>query len=169
MTRLTVLAVFALLAPNLSHASDKVAKRLKGKIVLSTNPFPTSFKSDAAFIKKMKRVDTKQFKYGTEDKISVEFMAFFARAYTVTEFTVTIFDITEKRRMVTTFGVYPEQRTTRILASGTRFKIAEMEEEHRFLMVVQPTYGGPVIAETQFAIKAGPGGPRKVDEAGAKP
>ncbi len=158
---LTLLAALAMLVPSAAEASDKVANKLRGTVVLSTMPFPTAFKSDRAFIKKMKRVDTKRFVYGTEDKIPVEFMAFFARSYTVTEFTVTIFDVTERREMIKTFPVYPQQRKTRILAASMRIDIDTFEEEHTFLMVVQPTYGGPVIAETKFAVKAGKDGPRK--------
>ncbi len=162
MTRTTaLLSLLSLaIAPVSAEASDRVANKLKGRIVLSTKPFPTSFASDKAFIKKMRRIDTKAFEYGEGKKIGVEFMAFFARAYTVTEFTVTIFDLTERREMVSTFPVYPQQRTTRILASFVRLGRDTFEEEHRFLMVVQPTYGGPVIAETQFAIKAGKGRPK---------
>ncbi len=165
LVRLWPLALAMLLAPSAAQA-NKVANKLKGKIILSPKAFPSSFASDKAFIKHMRRADTKRFTYGESQKIGVEFMAFFARKYTVTEFTVTIFDITERREMVTTFPVYPQQRETRILASFVRLEPDAFQEEHRFLMVVQPTYGGPVIAETQFAIKAGKRGKKK---APAKP
>lgn len=154
LVRLWPLALSLLLAPATAQANP-VADKLKGRIILSTKPFPASFPNDKTFIKHMRRADTKKFEYDDSQKISVEFMAFFARKYTVTEFTVTLFDVTERREMVDTFPVYPGQRETRILASAVRLEPDPFQEEHRFLMVIQPTYGGPVIAETQFAIKAG--------------
>ena len=143
-----------LLAPSVALGSKQVARKLKGRIILSQKPFPTSFKNDRSFVKHMKRVDTKRFVYGDSEKISVEFMAFFARSYAVTEFTATVFDVTERREMVTTFPIYPQQRKTQILASYFSMDKASFEVEHQYLMVVQSTYGGPVIAEAKFAIKA---------------
>lgn len=136
------------------------ADKFKGKIILSTKAFPTSFKSDAAFIKHMKRAETKGFRYEGKAEINVEFMAFFARPYANTEFTVTIYDMTEGRTLVYSFPVYPGQKNTRILASGTSLDKATFAEERSYLMVVTPSYNGPIIAETTFSIKADPNAPK---------
>lgn len=149
-----------LLAAPAAHAKAP-ADHFKGKIILSTKPFPTSFKNDAAFIKHMKRADTRGFKYGEKDTMNIEFMAFFARPYTSTGYTVTIYDVTQGRTSVATFPIYPDQKSTRILASGMTLDLATFQEEKAYLMVVTATYGGPIIAEANFSIKAGPDGPRE--------
>lgn len=151
--------LFCLLAAPAAHAK-KPADKFAGKIILSTKPFPTSFKNDAAFIAHMKKVDTKGFKYGDKDTISVELMAFFARPYNSTEFTVTIYDVTEGRTTAATFPIYPAQKNTRILASGMTLDRATFGEERAFLVTITAAYGGPIIAETKFSIKAGPDGPK---------
>ena len=69
---------------------------LRGRIILSTSPFPASFKDDATFISTMKRVDTKAFRFGEAEKIAVEIMAFFAKPVDRTELTATLYDTTER-------------------------------------------------------------------------
>ncbi len=165
MIRLLLCAVVVLGFVTEAQAGSKAARRLKGKVILSQKPFPTSFKSDKAMVKHMKRIDTKRFKFNEHGKISVEIMAFFARAHTATEFTVTIYDVTERRRTVESFPIYPGQRSTQILASFVRLEAAPVDAdplddgfkaERRYHLVVTKTYGGPVLAETTFAIKRGP-------------
>ncbi|MCA9537953.1 MAG: hypothetical protein KC620_03645 [Myxococcales bacterium] len=140
-----------------AHARNP-ADAFKGRIVLSTKPFPARFSSDARFISHMKSVDTKHFAFaGTEEEegVNVEFMAFFARPYTATEFTGTIYDTTEGQRMVTSFPVYPNQRETRILASFMKLDKASFPDEDRqYLFVI--THNTRVIAETKFVIKESP-------------
>lgn len=149
------LAVALLFTP-MTAAAKKPADYFRGKIILSTRPFPTSFKGDKQFISHMKKVNTKGFTYPESGNINVEFMAFFGRAYKVTEFTVQIFDMTEGyRKEVHTFPVYPAQRNTRILASGFMMDKETYEEERRFMMVITMGYRGSIVAETNFSIKRG--------------
>ncbi len=155
---LPIAALLCLLVPAASHADQaKVAKKLKTRVILSQKPFPYRFKSDAAFVKHMKRADRKSFQYDEKDRIRLEFMAFFARPYQSTEFTVTVYDVTEKRELKDSFPIAPEQRQTQILSSFISLKKDDYDVERRIHMIVQPTYGGPIIAETTFAIKARPG------------
>lgn len=150
-----ILPLFLLLltVPTAAQAR-KPADALKGKIVLSTKPFPVRFKSDAAFIRHMRKVDTKAFRFDGADKIGVEFMAFFARPVTTTQLTAKIYDVTERRQLRDTFPVYPGQRNTRILASYFEMKADKFEVERRYHMVLTAGFKGRVLAETTFAIKA---------------
>lgn len=137
-----------------AHAR-KPADVFKGKIVMSSKPFPARFSSDANFVSHMKKTDTKSFTYAADaDAINIEFMAFFARAYGGTNFPAMVYDVTEGRRQVASFPIYPDpnQKTTRILASYARLTKDQFPDETRkYEMVV--TSGGRVIAKTSFVIR----------------
>ena len=133
----------------------KPANVFKGKIIMSTKPFPARFSSDKRFISHMRKVNTKTFTYADgEESINIEFMAFFRRAYGGTEFPAMVYDITGPRRQVATFPIYPDptQKSTRILASYTRLSKDQFPDETRkYEMVV--TRGGKIIAKTRFTIR----------------
>ena len=133
----------------------KPADAFKGKIILSTKAFPRSFSSDRKFIKHMKKVNTKTFSYADgADSISIEFMAFFRRAYGGTEFPAMIYDVTEGKRHVTSFPIYPapNQKKTRILASYAQLSKDQFPDEtRRYELVV--TSGGRIISKAKFTIK----------------
>ena len=122
-----------------------------GQIILSTKPFPYRFKSDRAFVRHMKKVRKKAVYYPASNEISLEFMAFFGRAYAATEYTCLVYNLTERNRMVTSFPIYPESRNNRILASGFKIKIDEFPEERHYQIVI--SLNGQPIAQTKFAIK----------------
>lgn len=157
LARLWPLACILLVLAPMAHAKTP-ADKFKGKIILSTKPFPARFSSDAAFISHLKKADTKGFKFDEKGKVNIEFMAFFSKAHSVTEFTAKVYDITDMSRpgLVTTFPIYPGQKNLRILASGMTLDAGTFDEEHRYLMVITASYQGPGIAETKFAIKARP-------------
>lgn len=133
----------------------KPADVFKGKIIMSTKPFPARFSSDSRFVSHMKKVDTKTFTYGDEaESLNIEFMAFFRSAYGGTEFPVMVYDVTEGRRQVATFPIYPDptQKSTRILASYARLTKETFPDENRkYEMAI--TSGGKIIAKTTFTIK----------------
>jgi hypothetical protein len=161
--RLSIFALVAACLAPMGAQAKSPADKFRGKIILSKHPFPTGFPSDKAFIRHMKKVDTKSFRFKERDNIPVEFMAFFSAPYQATEFTARIFDITErgKTHVVAEFPIYPNQRKTRILASGTLLDKGTFEEEHRYHMVVLVGMRGKALAETRFAIKADPKAKRK--------
>ncbi len=133
----------------------KPADVFKGKIIMSTKPFPARFGSDRRFVSHMRKVDTDTFTYADEaESLNIEFMAFFRRAYGGTEFPAMVYDITEGRRKVATFPIYPDptQKSTRILASYARLTKDQFPDESRkYEMVI--TSGGKIIAKTKFSIK----------------
>lgn len=151
--RVTLVSFLLLLIALPVGAAKKPEDHFRGKIITATKPFPTRFKNDAEFIKYMKQANTKGFAFDDSGKINVEFMAFFAQPYAVTEFTCSIYNVTEGRRLVDSFAIYPQQKATRILASFTSLSKERYEEEARYLMVITPGFRGAVIAETEFAIK----------------
>jgi len=55
--------------------------------------------------------------------------------------------------MKNTFPINPGQRGTRILASDFDLRKAALESERRYKLVITDGFRGPVLAETDFAIK----------------
>ncbi len=142
--------LFSLSLPALARSPNRV---FKGKIILSKKPFPFRFKSDKALIRHMKRVDSKSFRYDEEGNIHIEFMAFFARPHRSSQFNAAIYDVTERRRLVSTFPVYPNQKMTKILASDVVLDKETFPEERHYLLVISRQYNSPILAESKFAIK----------------
>lgn len=143
----------------LFFAADAQAKKpadvFKGKIVLSDKPFPARFSSDSRFISHMKKVDDHSYTYPDEqDWLDIEFMAFFARAHGGTSFPATIYDVTQGRRQVESFPIYPMpgQKSTRILASNMRLRKDKFPDaDRKYELIV--TSGGRIVAKTSFTIK----------------
>lgn len=157
LIHLLPLAAALLLLALPAHAKNP-ADVFKGKIVLSEKPFPARFNSDARFISHMKSVDDKSFTYAAEgEAINIEFMAFFARAHGGTNFPATIYDVTEGRRQVESFPIYPDpnQKSTRILASNARLTADKFPDaDRRYELVV--VSDGRIIAKTEFTIRESP-------------
>ncbi|MFN3200157.1 MAG: hypothetical protein ACE366_17295 [Bradymonadia bacterium] len=132
------------------------AKALKGRVILSTTPFPFKFKSNSAFIKHMKKVDTKAFNLEKGRQTNVELMAFFGKAIKATEVTATIYDITEKpQEMVETFPIYLQgNKAEQIVASNFALDLDSYKLERRYMLVITMGYRGKMLAKTTFAVKA---------------
>ncbi|MCA9526314.1 MAG: hypothetical protein KC549_08455 [Myxococcales bacterium] len=145
------LLLLSLAAP--AGAKKTAEDRLGGKIILSTKMFPRQFASDGAMVAHMKKAHTKAFRYDESGKIEVEFMAFFARPHTTTEFTGTIYDVTEGRQVAGTFPIYPAQKETRVLQSGMTLNRETYAAERRYLFVITNGYRGAVLAEANFVLQ----------------
>jgi len=148
--------VFTATVPQAAVAAPgrKPEDALKGRIILSERPFPSSFPSDASFIAHMRKADTKGFKYGGRDKIPVEFMAFFAQPINVTQLQGTLYDVTERLEMRENFPIYPGTKGGRVLASYFEMRKETIETEHRYKLVITSGFRGVVLAEADFAVKA---------------
>ncbi len=147
-----VLAALLCALPLAAQAKDP-ADVFKGRIVLSTKPFPVRFSSDAAFIAHMKKVDTKAFKYEGAEALNVEFMAFFAEPVQTTQLEAKIYDVTERRELKDTFPVYPGGRGQRTLASNFELRADTLDTERRYHIVLTEGFRGRVLAETEFVVK----------------
>jgi len=148
-----VLSLMLLVMAVPALAGKSPEDQFRGQIILSGQMFPRQFASDAAMIAHMKKAHTKAFRYDEKGIIEIEFMAFFARPHTTTEFTGTIYDMTEGREMIGTFPIYPGQRETRVLQSNIRLDRTKFAAERRYLFVVTTSYRGDVIAEANFVLQ----------------
>jgi len=129
----------------------KPADVFKRQIILSPKAFPSSFKSDRAFIRHMKKVRTRRLVYPASNRMTIRFMAFFSRPFQVTEFTALLYDMTDRGRLVATVPISPNQRATRVLASAFDFERSEFPEEHQYRLII--AIGTRALAETRFTIK----------------
>lgn len=142
------LLILGLFSPSFAR---KPARVFAGKVILSKTPFPGSFKSDKAFIRHMKRVNTRKVSYGKTGPINLEFMAFFRRPQRATEFVAIVYDLTDRGRQAISFPIMPNQRKTQILASGFSMTRDNFPMEHQYRLVI--SLGGRILAESRFAIK----------------
>jgi len=147
-TLLSVCVVFS--GINSAH-SRKPADVFSQRIILSAKSFPSSFKSDKAFVKYMKRAHLKKVVYPDSNRLTLRFMAFFSRPIRTTEFTALVYDLTDRNRLVATIPVSPSQRETRILASSFDIERSDFPEEHQYKVMV--AIGSTALAQTTFTIK----------------
>ncbi|MEE2789115.1 MAG: hypothetical protein VX589_17400 [Myxococcota bacterium] len=146
---LGILTILPLLATP-AHARDP-ADVFAGKVILSTKPFPASFKSDRAFVRFMKKANQKSVYYPKSNYLNLEFMGFFGRTYAATEYTCLVYNVTDRNKLVRSFPIYPESRENRILASGFRISRDVFPEEKTYRLIV--SLNGRALAETVFSIK----------------
>lgn len=152
LPQLLVLSLLGLVALSGVAGAKKPADVFKGQVILATTPFPMSFKSDTAFVAHMKKAHKNTFEYDETGTFDVELMAFFAKPHASSQFTCRILDITEGANTVADFPIYPAQKETRILASGTTFNKDKFPPDRRYHLVIASTYNGPVLAEVKFTI-----------------
>lgn len=126
--------------------------RLKGRVILTTTPFPASFKSDAAMVKHMKKAHTDVFRYNAEGKINIELMAFFAKPHTTTEFTAHVYDVSEGRKLIESQSIYPTQRSTSVLNSFLRLRRETYEAQRNYKIVITKGFRGYILAEADFGL-----------------
>jgi hypothetical protein len=123
----------------------------KREIMVSAESFPSRFKSDAAFIRYVKKTRKSRLEYPKNNEINLRFMAFFSRPIQATEFTALIYDLTDKGRLVATVPVSPNQRVTRILASSVDLDRDDFPEDHEYRIMI--AIGATALAQTRFTIR----------------
>lgn len=89
--------------------ADKVHKKFKGQIVLSTSPFSTSFKGDGDAIKYLDKVKTRKFTKDKRGKWSIEFWAFLSEKLEAKEAVIIFKDVT-----------YRDVEPTEVYSEGVR-------------------------------------------------
>ena len=145
-----IIIVFFSILTTQAQARDP-ADVFAGKVILSTKPFPASFKNDRAFVRYMKKAHKKVVYYPKSNTLNLEFMGFFGRVYAATEYTCLVYNVTDRNHLVTSFPIYPESRNNRILASGFRISRDTFQEERKYRLII--SLNGRALAETTFAIK----------------
>ena len=148
----TILAISVSLAliPPAEGRGRKPQDVFKGKIVLSTKPFPSKFKNDASFIKYVKKVKKTEFYPEKEDGgWHVNYMAFFARPLQRRDYSVLFYDITDKSRprFIMEGGSYPEKAGERIMVGEYELQRLNFEEDKKYVMTYSLGQGQAALAE----------------------
>lgn len=84
--------------------ADKVHKKFKGQIVLSTSPFPTSFDGDKDALKYISKVKAKEFVKDKRGKWTIEYWAFLKSALETKEAVVIFYDVTYRGEPIEVFS-----------------------------------------------------------------
>lgn len=164
-TLLTTLAIFALSTPATAKRSKSPDKVFRGQIILSKKRFPYRFKSDAQFIKYMKKYDTKKFYADDKREWKFDYMIFSKEKIGTLQAAVTYYDITTgKKKRVNTFTIYPHDKNDKIISGQAELsEEANFEPHRKYLMVFSRHERGAPLAKAQFVLYPKPGSkPKKV-------
>ena len=163
---LHVLTLVSLLClPDLGWTRPKkgssTVDRLAGKVILSPRPFPPSFPSDRAFLKAMKRMDTKVFRATKKGLWEIDFLAFFPVPMEELTCELHFFDRTYKESKgksehVETRTKFLSRRGERTLASSLRLEAPQYKKDHTYRLIVARRSDRALLAEATFLLR----GPR---------
>ncbi len=139
--------------PQMAFASPE--KKLGGKIIVSTQRFPSRFESDGAMIKHMKKVNTHELKADGEKDWEFEYMMFLKKPVGTLQGSVTFYDISVpgSETMIDTFTFYPDNSKHSILAGHQRLSAERFRPDRKYLMVFARGYGQPALAKTQIVLR----------------
>ncbi len=130
-------------------------KKFRGKIIVSTDRFPSRFKSDKAMIKHMKKANTHElFAEGDEDW-EFEYMAFCKKKIGTLQAAVSFYDITVPgtEKLINTYTFYPADQTDKILNGHQRLTKKRFSPDRKYLMVMSRGYGQPALAQTKIVLR----------------
>lgn len=149
---LTTLAMLISFCP--SAFAKKPEKVFKGRIILSKSRFPSRFKTDKAFVKHMKKVDTKSIYASDDGTWSFEYMVFPKKRVGTIQAAVTFYDITSgRKKLVNTFSFYMRNPKDKILNGyASLSKDKNFLPNRKYLMVFSRGYGQSPLATTKFAL-----------------
>jgi hypothetical protein len=165
--RRSLAVVTLLLLPTLAHAR-KPEDIFGGQILVSEQAFPTSAKSEQAYVDALKRQARDRIE---EDKDTKEwrifFAAFFKQPLNDLEVNVRVYDVTNGKRLVDTFEQYLANQAQRAYVSNVKLKHGDgasgYDPNSKLLMVMESH--GRTVAQVTFYItgEVKKGGPSKVD------
>lgn len=149
---ISTLAVLLAFSPQ--ALAKKPEKVFKGKIILSKSRFPSKFKTDKAFVKHMRKVDTKAIYPQADGTWSFEYMAFPRKKVGTIQAAVTFYDITGgRKKLVNTFSFYMRKPGDKILNGYASLSESKnFKANRKYLMVFSRGYGQPALASTKFAL-----------------
>jgi hypothetical protein len=147
-----LLVAFALLAGAARAEAGKVEKKFGGKIITSDKKFPSSAKSEAAYIAKLKKQSKSQF---WEDKANkqwkVHFAAFFKKPLTDLEYTIRIYDVSGGGQAIkASFEQYTDSSSQSSIISYLELDRKTFGVNRALMVTIES--GGRVVASGRFKI-----------------
>jgi len=129
----------------------KVTRAFGGRILVSDMKFPSSAKSESAFISKLKKQSKTRF---MEDKKNqqwkVHFAAFFKRPLGDLEYTIKLYDISAGQQLVSSFEQYTDSGDQMSLISYIILDRKQFGVNKRIMMTIEAR--GRVVAAGKFQI-----------------
>ncbi|MFP4599679.1 MAG: hypothetical protein ACOC9J_01490 [Persicimonas sp.] len=150
-----LVALGLLLGATATALAIKPEKKFKGEIIISTERFPSRFKSDNHFVGHMKKAKTKTLVAEDEDDWTFHYMSFLPESVSTLKAAVTYYDVTNpgQKKMINTFAFYPGEREDKILAGFAELSMDKFETNRKYLMVFSRGYGQEALAKTHFTLK----------------
>jgi hypothetical protein len=162
MLRSRILLLLLLLPT--TAAARKPEDIFGGQILISPQPFPTSAKSEQAYVDALKKQAKDRIAEDKEAKQwRVFFAAFFKQSLNDLEINVRVYDVTNGKRLVDTFEQYLGSPTTRAYVSDVKLArsdgVTGYDPNSKIQMIMESR--GRVVAQATFYItgevkKAGP-------------
>lgn len=148
---ITLSVLFSFSPVALAKSPDKV---FKGQIVVSKSRFPSRFKTDADFIKHMKKVDTKVIYADENGEWSFEYMVFAKSAVGTVQASVTFYDVTDgSKKLINTFSFYTQDAKQKIVSGYASLSEGKnFAPNRKYLMVFSKGYGQPALASTEIVL-----------------
>lgn len=147
-----LLIAFALLVGASRAEAGKVEKKFGGKILTSDKKFPSSAKSEAAYIAKLKKQTKTKF---WEDKANkqwkVHFAAFFKKPLTDLEYTIKIYDVSSRQQsLLASFEQYTDSSSQTSIISYLELDRKTFGVNKTLMVTVESR--GRVVAAGRFNI-----------------
>jgi hypothetical protein len=137
------------LGANGSEGAPHPADAFGGQVLTAEKPFPTSAASKAKYIAQLKKIRTKRI---AENKVNKQwkifYAAFFRRPLNDLEVTVRLWDVTEGKRMLSSFEQYLSRKGERSFHSSVIIEQAQIEPNRRVYMEI--VNKGRVLATGEF-------------------
>ena len=148
----SVLLIGLVLLAGASRAeAGKVEKKFGGKILTSDKKFPSSAKSEALYISKLKKQTKTQF---WEDKANkqwkVHFAAFFKKPLTDLEYTIKIYDVTGRQALLASFEQYTDSSDQTSILSTLELERKQFGVNKALMITIESR--GRVVAAGRFKI-----------------
>jgi hypothetical protein len=143
--------VFGLVAHSTTVDAGKVEKKFGGKILLSDKRFPSSAKSENAYISALnKQKKAKFWENKKEKEWKVYFAAFFKKPLRDLEYTIKLYDVSRGRQLVSSFEQYTDSSDQSSLLSYLILERKVFGVNKKLMMVIESQ--GRVVASAQFQI-----------------
>ena len=149
-----VFAVGLVAAP--AASAGKVEKKFGGKILVSDKKFPSSAKSESAYIAKIKKNAKSKFLENKEKKEwKVYFAAFFKKPLKDLEYTITIYDVTQNKLM-DSFEQYTDSSGAKSLLSFVTLDRGETRYRPNHKILIEISVRKQKVASGVFTILGEP-------------
>jgi hypothetical protein len=130
---------------------SSVERKFGGQILTSDKRFPTSARSESAYISALnKQKKTRLWENKADQEWNIHFAAFFKQPLGDLEYTVKLYDVTRGQHLLSSFEQYTTSADQRSLLSSLTLQRKQFGVNKRILMTIEVR--GRVVASGRFEI-----------------